>query len=357
MTRSPDQLPTVPGDYELVEPAAKPNLGLLYATAGASAAGGFVSAAAARAAPALRTSPLGKMLPGSLLHRGGDRLRASLEVPKVAHVVEGLVVDPEWHERLCRVVHATPRSLAPGSSETAVFSGALHSVAFPVAMSVLTRQDFPLPVMGMVHLTNTVQHVMDVAVGEELTATAWTENLRSHRAGTVVDAVVTLARTDGTVAWAGRSGYLAKGRTAAIAGEDARTGEDESTSSSLGAPFNAPQQTAQWSLRADTGRQYAGVSGDYNPIHLSGPSAKALGMKGAIAHGMYTASRALAATAVPAEVPFSWSVEFAAPVVLPATVAVSVHDDGRREHWESSRVIAWNRERNKPHLELVVEPL
>ena len=36
MTRSPEQLPTVPGAYELVEPAAKPNLGLLYATAGAS---------------------------------------------------------------------------------------------------------------------------------------------------------------------------------------------------------------------------------------------------------------------------------------------------------------------------------
>ena len=357
MTRSPDQLPTVPGDYEPVEPAAKPNLGLLYATAGVGAAGGFVNAAVARTVPALRTSPLGKVLPGSLLQRGGDRLPASLEVPKVAHVVEGLVVGPEWHEKFCRVVHARPRSLAPGSSETAVFSGALHSVAFPVAMSVLTRQDFPLPVMGMVHLTNTVQHVLDVAAGEELTATAWTENLRSHRAGTVVDAVVTLARADGTVAWAGRSGYLAKGYTAAVAGEDARTGEDESTSSPLGAPFNAPQQTAQWSLRADTGRRYAGVSGDYNPIHLSGPSAKALGMKGAIAHGMYTASRALAATAVPAGVPFSWSVEFAAPVVLPATVAVSVHDDGRREHWESSRVTAWNRERNKPHLELVVEAL
>ncbi len=206
-------------------------------------------------------------------------MRAALEVPKVAHVVEGLTVEPEWHEKFCRVVHATPKPLAPGSSETAVFSGALHSLAFPVAMSVLTRQDFPLPVMGMVHLTNTVQHVMDVAVGEELTATAWTENLRSHRAGTVVDAVVTLTRGDGTVVWAGRSGYLAKGESGAIAGDGARTSDEESKDSALTVPFNAPQQTAQWPLKADTGREYAGVSGDYNPIHLSGPSAKALGMK------------------------------------------------------------------------------
>ena len=357
MTRSPEQLPTVPENYQQIQPATKPNLGLLYAAAGAPAAGGFASDTAARALPALRKSPLGKVLPGSLLNRGGDRLRAALELPRVAHVVEGLTVDPEWHEKFCHVVHAAPKPLAPGSSEIAVFSGALHSLAFPVAMSVLTRQDFPLPVMGMVHLTNTVQHVTDVAVGEELTATAWTENLRSHRSGTVVDAVVTLARTDGTVVWAGRSGYLAKGQTGAVAGEGARTGQEESSTSSLGVPFDTPQQTAQWSLKADTGRQYAAVSGDYNPIHLSGPSAKALGMKGAIAHGMYTASRALAATAVPSEVPFSWSVEFAAPVLLPTTVAVSVHDDGRRDHWDGSRVIAWNPKRNKPHLELVVKPL
>ncbi|WHF24023.1 hypothetical protein QJS66_07365 [Kocuria rhizophila] len=36
----------------------------------------------------------------------------------------------------------------PGSAETAVFSGALHSLVFPVAMSVLTRKDFPLPAAG-----------------------------------------------------------------------------------------------------------------------------------------------------------------------------------------------------------------
>lgn len=357
MTTPSQELPSVPGDYELIEPATKPNLGLLYATAGVTAAGGFAGDAAARVLPTLRKSPLGKVLPASLLNRGGERLRAALAVPKVAHVVEGLVVDQEWHEKFCHVVHAAPRPLEPGSSETAVFSGALHSLAFPVAMSVLTRQDFPLPVMGMVHLTNTVQHITDVAVGEELTATAWTENLRSHRAGTVVDAVVTLTRTDGTVVWAGRSGYLAKGESGAVAGEGTRTEQEDSKDSALKVPFDTPQQTAQWSLKADTGRQYAAVSGDYNPIHLSGPSAKALGMKGAIAHGMYTASRALAATAVPSEVPFTWSVEFAAPVLLPATVSVSVHDDGRRERWGGSRVIAWNPKRNKPHLELVVKPL
>jgi hypothetical protein len=71
------------------------------------------------------------------------------------------------------------------------------------------------------------------------------------------------------------------------------------------------------------------VSGDWNPIHLSGPTARALGMKGAIAHGMYSASRALAEVGVPPGTPFRWTVEFAAPVLLPGTVAVAITDDGR----------------------------
>ena len=38
----------------------------------------------------------------------------------------------------------------------------------------------------------------------------------------------------------------------------------------------------------DTGRRYAAISGDYNPIHLSTISAKMFGFKTAIAHGMWT---------------------------------------------------------------------
>ncbi|MCT1615866.1 hypothetical protein GKZ75_08160 [Kocuria indica] len=351
-------LPTVPSDYELVQPAGSVKLPALYASAGARAASSAASDAAAAAThkvlPALRDSPVGRVLPGALRKPRTERVGAALQVPRVAHVVEDVSAEPEWHEKFCRVVRASTHPVAPGSQHTAVFSGALHALAFPVAMSVLTRKDFPLPVLGMVHLGNTIRHVTDVAVGERLTATAWTENLGTHRSGTTVDAVVTLSREDGSVAWAGRSTYLAKGVHTAIAEQGARVPEE---SSEERAPFDPPQQTAQWVLGAGTGRDYAAVSGDYNPIHLSDPSARALGMKGAIAHGMYTASRALALTGVPAEVPFAWSVDFAAPVQLPATVAVSVDDDGRGAHWRGSRVLVWDPKRQRPHAEVTVTAL
>ncbi|CAL8897064.1 MaoC family dehydratase [Kocuria varians] len=354
-----ENLPTLPEGYATEALHGPVRLPALYATAGASAAASAVTDAASSAArkvmPGLRNSPVGRVLPASWREEKPGRVAASLELPRVAHEVRGLSADPEWHEKFCRVVRASTHPVTPGSDRSAVFSGALHALAFPVAMSLLTRPDFPLPVLGMVHLSNTVHHVTDVAVGEPVTATAWVENLRAHRSGTMVDAVVTLTREDGDVAWAGRSTYLAKGVHAAIAGQEpAGTASDETPERH---EFTAPLPTGEWRLGAGTGREYAAVSGDYNPIHLSDPSAKALGMKSAIAHGMYTASRALAMTGVPAEVPFVWSVDFATPVRLPATVAVAVDDDGRGDHWSASRVQVWDPKRGRPHADLRVSAL
>ena len=51
---------------------------------------------------------------------------------------------------------------------------------------------------------------------------------------------------------------------------------------------------AEWALESDVGRQYAKISGDYNPIHLSPWSAKLLGFKKPIAHGMLLVAKAQA---------------------------------------------------------------
>lgn len=311
----------------IVLPAA-PSLRRLYARAGVAAAGAVLPA------------PTGGRRRGSGRRAGSARRR---ELPAVEHVVEGVTVDAPGHEAFCRTVTAPLRE-GPGGTEA--FSGYLHALTFPVAMSVLTRPDFPLPVLGMVHLANEVEHLTPVAVGEHLTVTAHAEQLRPHRAGAQVDVVARLARGDGETVWTGRSTYLAKGVRVPGSAEDPARRE-----------FVPPVPTGTWRLPSGTGRAYAAVSGDWNPIHLSGPSAKALGMKGAIAHGMYTASRALAEVGVPPGTPLRWTVEFAAPVPLPGTVAVAVHDDGRGPGWRSSAYAGWDPGRKRPHFTGAVERL
>ncbi|WP_424347222.1 MaoC/PaaZ C-terminal domain-containing protein [Kocuria sp. CH-021] len=309
--------------YETVVLDEVPSLGGLYARAAAAAAGGLLPRG------------LTGRLPGRRPARPGGAGAAPGALPAVAHVVEAVVVDAAGHEAFCRTVGAPPRE---GPGGTQAFSGYLHALAFPVAMSVLTRPDFPLPVLGMVHLANEVEHRGAVTVGEDLTITASAERLRPHRSGALVDVVARLARADGEPVWTGRSSYLAKGVHVPGTADDAAREE-----------FVPPAPTGHWRLTAGTGRDYAAVSGDWNPIHLSGPTARALGLKGAIAHGMYSASRALAEVGVPPGTPFRWTVEFAAPVLLPGTVAVAIADDGRGAGWRGSRYAGWDPRRRRPH--------
>jgi acyl dehydratase len=74
------------------------------------------------------------------------------------------------------------------------------------------------------------------------------------------------------------------------------------------------------------GRRYAAVSGDVNPIHLHALTAKLLGFDRAIAHGMYTYARALAAFGPRLPGAGRSSVWFRRPLPLPSTVRLAVDD-------------------------------
>jgi acyl dehydratase len=71
--------------------------------------------------------------------------------------------------------------------------------------------------------------------------------------------------------------------------------------------------------RADLVR-YAGASLDFNEIHFSDRVARAVGLPGVIAHGMYTmalAGRAVSTWAGRPDAVLDFSVRFARPVVVP----------------------------------------
>ncbi|MEU6349804.1 MaoC/PaaZ C-terminal domain-containing protein [Streptomyces sp. NPDC047072] len=75
---------------------------------------------------------------------------------------------------------------------------------------------------------------------------------------------------------------------------------------------------AEWRLAGDIGRRYAAASGDRNPIHLYPLTARLFGFPRAIAHGMWTVARCLAAHGTPEAALVR--AEFKAPVLLPGTV-------------------------------------
>lgn len=228
-------------------------------------------------------------------------------------------------------------------------SGLVHVLAFPLAMRVMTRPDFPLPVLGMVHLANTVEHRRPVPASEALDVEAWAQDLRAHRKGTQVDLVCRARGAGGEVVWRGVSTYLAKGRPLPGLAPAPEAPPAEPGTAAIQA---APVPTAQWRLGADAARRYAEISGDRNPIHTSRLAARAFGFQRPIAHGMHTAALALALVGPARGRAYDWSVEFASPVLLPARVAVQVRSAEGGGH----DVRAWNPRRDRWHLQLSVRP-
>ncbi|SEC07632.1 MaoC family dehydratase [Arthrobacter woluwensis] len=265
-----------------------------------------------------------------------------LTVPRAVHEVQSVTVDIDHVTAFQRLVHGTVRTELP--------SAYVHTLAFPVAMSVMTRDDFPLPLLGLVHLENTVEHYDAIPFGARLTVRAHADGLRAHRAGTLVDMVAeVLDAGSGRLLWRGTSRYLAKGVFLPGVDTAVPTAERED--------FRPPVPTGLWRLGVDTGRDYAAVSGDYNPIHLSSLSAKALGMKTSIAHGMYSVARALAESGHDSDAGIRWHVTFEAPVYLPATVAVGIRDEEADGEWAGTEFQAWNQRSARRHFHGTVAPL
>ena len=303
---------------------------------------------------------------------------ATKTLPRVRNEVRGVVADLAKLTAYQHLLGKPARDVMP--------AGFLHTLAFPVAMSVMVREDFPLPLLGMIHLRNHVEHLEPILFTQPLTIEAWAQNLAGHRSGTLADLVVEI-RADGspTVLWRGISTYLAKGiflpgvdkpdpanggpgndglANGGPANDAAGHGGSRNQASGNGSPssngpsghsspsadFSPPDPTGIWKLGVDTGRAYAAVSGDFNPIHLSVLSAKALGLRRSIAHGMYLGARVLADVGSPQPDAFAWDISFEAPVFLPATVAMHIADVQTDEGiWSSSAYMGWNPRTGRRH--------
>ncbi len=209
----------------------------------------------------------------------------------------------------------------------------VHIAGFPVQMALMSQREFPLPLLGMVHLSNHVHHHHPVTAGQPLQILARAENLAPHRRGTQVDIVLEISAA-GQLLYSSTSVYLGRGSYLFDKPDAAAPRED----------FTPPVKTALWTLGAEAGRDYAAVSGDYNPIHLTGLTAKALGQKRAIVHGMYSAARMLEGRE-PEGAGHQWIIQFAAPVALPGKVAFAAEQVEEKV----TRFTGWNPRRAKPH--------
>jgi acyl dehydratase len=212
-----------------------------------------------------------------------------------------------------------------------------HMLAFPLQLSLMTSGQFPLPAIGLVHILNRIVVHRPISAGELLSLRVWSEAIVPHPRGRQFT-IRTEARVGEELVWEEFSTNLKRGRP------DDTVEAPEAPPSTEALPASST-----WKLAGDLGRRYGGVSGDLNPIHVHPLTARLFGFPSAIAHGMWTKARCLAALENQLPAAYSVDVAFKRPIVLPATVSFA---EGRAGQTISFGVR--DARKDTPHLDGVV---
>lgn len=236
------------------------------------------------------------MIPGAsrLPFVGG----AGREIPDLTLALDDVRVDPQRLAAYCRVCEFQLGGALPPTYP--------HILAFPLHLALMTDGSFPFPAIGLVHIENQIVQHRPIGDSETLSLRVRATPVEPHPRGRQFS-IHTEASVGGEVVWEESSTNLKRGGGSGSG--KGREREDETLPA-----------TATWRLAGDLGRRYASVSGDMNPIHMHPLSARLFGFPSAIAHGMWTKARCLAALQSQLPEAFTVEVSFRKPILLPATV-------------------------------------
>lgn len=263
------------------------------------------------------------------------------EIPERTIEQPGIKVTPERLADFCRVTEFSLRDTLPPIY--------FNMLAFPLHMSLITAGDFPFPAIGLVHVENTIVQHRPVRVGEPLSLSVHATAIEPHPKGRQFS-VITEARVGDELVASADSKYLRRGGGDKQQNGKAQDGKKKTASAKTGS-VELPT-IAEWRLPGDLGRRYAAVSGDRNPIHMHNLTAKAFGFPRAIAHGMWTKARCLAALDNRRPDAFTTHVNFRRPVLLPAKVAFAAAEQG-----DGLAFALRDARKSTPHLDGTIAPL
>ena len=241
-----------------------------------------------------------------------ERALAPIEVSQI-----GVRIDPLKLARFRDVCGNPPDGLmVPPAYPECLFLGLM-------AEAVLA-DGFPFSPFGLIHLEQRITLLRPIDPEEMLNLFCSLSEIRETNRGFLVDFTLR-AEATGREAWRGLATLLSRNKLA-------RSGRG--TKRYRGAPTpwipeEDPYESIRVSVAEDTGRRYAAASDDWNPHHLYPLTARFLGYRRAIAHGMWTFARTLAA--IEAKRPLVFPIEanafFKRPIFLPSEIEIRLLEE------------------------------
>ena len=250
-----------------------------------------------------RTPPGWRSYPGVML-RSRPPLSGVDSPPTITVSVNGLQQPDHAADRYARVCGFASQAETPLTYP--------HVRAMPLHLRIFALRQFPLRPMGLIHLTNTIEALDPLPSATALDLDVSAQNYRPTDAGLAFD-MVTEIRSERRALWRETCCFLSRWPAS-----------DERPAGRPPRPPKAPKDAtvlAELPVTLRTAWDYARVSNDYNPIHLNNRAARFFGLRGAIAHGMWSLARSLAEQPGPS-LPARVETQFLTPVQLPARVSI-----------------------------------
>ena len=235
-------------------------------------------------------------------------------VPRIEAVLERFSVDAAHLARYRRIC---------GNRETDTLPIAYpHILATPVHLAMIASDAFPVNLLGVVHVRNRIVQQRPLGVRESGQIRARLEGHRETSRGQELDLLTEVSIGSETV-WSETATLLTRKRSRI---RNARS--EGNAMPEVSVPPGAAVASRDFIVERGVGRQYARVSGDFNPIHIADLPARFFGFKRAIAHGMWSLARCAAEIGGPAfarpctlDVAFKRPIAFCSRVVLESWMA------------------------------------
>lgn len=207
-------------------------------------------------------------------------------------------------------------------------------------MKMLTHSKFPLDIIGSVHESSKIESwkALSVADSEELRASCYLlpEIARSDK-NDIMFKVITRVETErgAEIIMDITNEY----RVLNPQRHKVKVAPEKNSNAKVSADYfdeTIWHNLSTWQFPVDTGRHYAALNGDINPIHMFPVTAKLFGYNSCIAHGMYSVCKLvneprfadLATVAGPATV----TARFTRPTMLPNLAVMTFLKKGSDEY-------------------------
>jgi len=191
--------------------------------------------------------------------------------------------------------------------------------AIGLQMHLLTQKEFPLPLVGLVHLKNRIVQERQLGEDEAFDVTVGVVGHQKTERGLEFELETTYVDAAKRTVWTAVATVLHRGKGGGGRKRSAPPREEECRLSEYQA-IEAP---------GDIGRRYGRIAGDMNPIHLYPLTAKLLGFDRHIAHGKWTLARSCALVQPHlGRAPRELTVQFRQPLFLPGRAALRCGAEG-----------------------------